>query len=361
MEDINHESNRSGASAALMSSSKSEDTPRAANRDAHLIPKEHQTSRNHIRSSEEADHMQVFVEKVAVWMDAFDKDKHFGRTIPYQAFKSPMLLNSFLACGVQHLALVNPGTADDKALLYYDTATSLLLRSLQNPDRDMAECAVAAVALNVYEVMSERSKCGMGRHISGARALIRECGWNARSTGVGAACFWLNIGMEVLSCLSFGWAICWDPDDWGLDMNFDPVSSATVPATPVPSSAGGSSGNHSFSALTPTGPETPTSATSRDAATIRHRVDVANESEELWVHRIFYIVAKIANFRASMPEFSVSSLHGEEFEFASRLAQWHELKKLCGRWNACCPRTMHPLAYIVPDGASSGSVFPKIW
>ena len=50
------------------------------------------------------------------------------------------------------------------------------------------ECAATAVVLNVYEIMSEKPTQRMS-HIAGARALIRECGWNARSTGLGAACF----------------------------------------------------------------------------------------------------------------------------------------------------------------------------
>jgi len=36
--------------------------------------------------------------------------------------------------------------------------------------------------------MSERALQRMN-HIAGARAPIKECGWSARSTGIGAACF----------------------------------------------------------------------------------------------------------------------------------------------------------------------------
>ncbi|KAF7541727.1 hypothetical protein G7Z17_g11905 [Cylindrodendrum hubeiense] len=174
--------------------------------------------REFLNAPEEIAYMQVFVEDVWVWMDSFDQEKHFSRLIPFYALKSTMLLNAFLACGVKHLALSSPNK-NDKALFYYNTATSQLLRSLQNPDRNMAECAITAVILNVYEVMSEKPAHRM-RHIGGARALILECRWDASSTGIGAACFWQNVTMEVLICLSEKWQTTWDPDDWGLDLGF---------------------------------------------------------------------------------------------------------------------------------------------
>ncbi|KAG4222728.1 hypothetical protein PC116_g28799, partial [Phytophthora cactorum] len=216
--------------------------------------------REYLNSPEELRFMQVFVSEVGIWMDSLDKEKHFSRQIPYHALKCPMLLNALLACGVKHLTLTQQ-YSDDKALFYYDTATTQLLRSLQNPERDTAECATTAVVLNVYEIMSDKPTKRMS-HIAGARALIRECGWNAKSKGLGAACFWLNVGMELLSCLAFNWQTAWEPEKWGLDMDFN---------------------------------------TEKDTG-----------NEEVWVHRIFYIVAKIANFRASIPKFQEPSPHDEQ-------------------------------------------------
>jgi hypothetical protein len=266
-------------------------------------------------------YMQIFVEEVGVWMDSLDKHKHFSTLIPYHALKSPMLLNAFLSCGVKHLGLVNPNFKDDKHLHYYDTATTMLLRSLQNPDRNTAECATTAVVLNVYEIMSEKPAARMN-HIAGARALIRECGWDARSTGIGAACFWLNIGMEVLSCLAFNWQTSWDPDQWGVDMEFG---------------AGTGGGD----------------ASSQDPAVVG--------DEEIWVHRIFYIVARIANFRATIPKFQEASPHDEQVRLGNRLAQWQDLKRLCDSWNNCCPKTMHPFGYLYSTQTKSKSAFPNVW
>lgn len=264
----------------------------------------------YLTSPEEVLFMQVFVEEVGLWMDSMDGQKHFSRLLPFHALGEPMLLNAFLACGARHLTLVNPAYHEDKALFYYDTATTQLLRSLQNPDRDTVCCATTAVILNVYEIMSERAMQRMN-HIAGARALIKECGWNARSTGIGAACFWLNVGMELLSCLHFNWQVAWEPDQWGVDMNFQQ--------------------ENDFG------------------------------KEEIWVHRVLYIVGKIANFRASIPRFQEASPHDEQMRRQARYAEWQRLKHLCDSWDRSIPRTMHPVGYLHPSQTSSKSAFPEVW
>lgn len=254
--------------------------------------------------------MQVFVEEVGLWMDSMDPHKHFSRLLPFHALSEPMLLNAFLACGARHLALVNPVYKDETALHYYDTATSFLLKSLQNPNRDTVICATTAVILNVYEIMSERALQRMN-HIAGARALIKECGWNARTRGVGAACFWLNVGLEVMSCLHFNWQVAWNPDEWGVDMDF-----------------------------------------SRE---------LENGREEIWTHRMLYIIGKVANFRATIPSNSDPHTHVEEARMQQRLDEWTKLKDMADRWNSGIPRTMHPMAYLYPYQTTSKSAFPEVW
>jgi len=267
-------------------------------------------TREYLSDPQEVLFMQVFVEEVGLWMDSMDPMKHFSRLLPFHALQEPMLLNAFLACGARHLTLVNPLYHEDKALYYYDTATTQLLRALQNPDRDTVLCATTAVILNVYEIMSERALQRMN-HIAGARALIKECGWNARSSGIGAGCFWLNVGMELLSCLHFNWQTAWEPDQWGIDMDF---------------SRGREPGK-----------------------------------EEIWVHRMLYITAKIANFRATIPRFQEASVQDEQMRQQRRYAEWQNLKNLCDNWNNSVPRTMHPIGYLFPHQTSSKSLFPEVW
>jgi hypothetical protein len=263
-------------------------------------------TRDYLKSQEEVLYMQVFVEEIGIWMDSMDAHKHFSRLLPFHALNEPMLLNAFLACGARHLALVNPKYSEEKALHYYDVATRDLLHSLQDPDRDTVLCATTAVILNVYEIMGERALQRMN-HIAGARALIKECRWNARAIGVGAACFWLNVGMEILSCLHFNWQVAWDPDEWGIELDFSP--------------------------------------------------ETESGKEENWTHKILYIVAKICNYRASIPRSSDIARQ----TLQDRHNEWLRLKDMTDRWNEGIPRTMHPMAYLYPGQTISGSAFPEVW
>ena len=267
-------------------------------------------TQDYLNSPEEVLFMQVFVEEVGLWMDSMDPMKHFSRLLPFHSLGEPMLLNAFLACGARHLTLVNAAYQEDKALHYYDTATRGLLKSLQDPNRDTVICATTAVILNDYEIMSEKALQRMN-HIAGARALIKECGWSARSTGIGAACFWLNVGMELLSCLHFNWQVAWEPDDWGVDMDF-----------------------------------------ARETESGR---------EEIWTHRIVYIVGKIANFRACIPRFKEADPRDEQIRLQNRYAEWKRLKDWSDSWNENVPRTMHPMAYLYPYQTTSKSAFPEVW
>ncbi|KAF3909790.1 hypothetical protein ABW21_db0200845 [Orbilia brochopaga] len=267
--------------------------------------------RSILNRSEETLFMQVFVEEVGIWMDTLDPLKHFSRLLPFHSLSEPMLLNAFLACGAKHLSLVNPAYKEDRALHYYDFSTRLLLDSLQKPHRDTVICAVTAVVLNVYEIMSERALQRMN-HIAGARALIKECGWTALDEGIGGACFWINVTMELLSCLHFNWPIAWKPDDWGVNMNFSQ--------------------------------------------------DCDPGHEELWAYRMVYLLAKVADFRATTPRYTEpydQLLIARKTQ--ERFAEWRYLKEQCEAWDASVPRPMQPMSYLLPGETSSKSNFPSIW
>ncbi|KAK4574703.1 hypothetical protein LTR86_001544 [Recurvomyces mirabilis] len=266
--------------------------------------------KEYLDSQDETLFMQVFVEEVGLWMDSMDSQKHFSRLLPFHSLSEPMLVNAFLACGAKHLTLVNPAYTEEKALHYYDTATTHLLQNLQNPNRDTVICATTAVILNVYEIMSERALQRMN-HIAGARALIKECGWNARAQGIGSACFWLNVGLEVLSCLHFNWQVAWDPDDWQVDMDFTR--------------------------------------------------EIMNGREEVWTHRMLYILAKVCNFRATIPRHAEQNLQDEQNRTQQRYEDWTRLKGWADAWNNGIPRTMQPMAFLYSYQTSSKSVFPEVW
>ncbi|KAH8425472.1 Zn(II)2Cys6 transcription factor [Aspergillus melleus] len=266
-----------------------------------------------LSNPEEVFLVQTFVEEVGPWMDAMDEMKHFTNILPFHALEEPMLLKAFMACGARHLFQVNPSYGEGKASYFHDLASQDLLGLLQDPDRDSVLCATAAVILNIYESMTSRSMISVHgmNHIAGARALIKECRWDATSPGLGGACFWLNVSMELLSCLHFNWTLAWDPDTWGVDMNMEQTQ---------PSVAG---------------------------------------NEELWTHRMVYICAKVTNFRSTF-----SHVHGLDHSTA-QIDQWYRdwcvYNEWCDQWANAVPRSMTPLGYLQPWQTNSKSVFPEIW
>ncbi|KAF7116830.1 hypothetical protein CNMCM5793_005411 [Aspergillus hiratsukae] len=255
--------------------------------------------------------LRSFVEEVGPWMDSMDAIKHFSQILPFHALEEPMLLKAFMACGARHVYLVNPAYGEEKATYFHDIASRDLLHSLQDPDRDSALCATTAVLLNVYELMSSLSIQDMN-HIAGARALIKECHWDARSPGLGGACFWLNVGMELLICMRYNWALAWDPDTWGVKLTMDPAE---------PSIAG---------------------------------------NEEIWTHRMVYICAKVANFRSSVSHSGALNSPPNNFE-----EEWNTYNDWCDQWRDAVPRSMRPLGYLHPSGypwqPRSRPQFPEIW
>lgn len=239
--------------------------------------------REYFSRPEELQYMQAFIEAIGNWMDAFDSEGHFSQLIPHMAVKAPALRSALLAFGAKQVR--------GQAEMYYDTAKTQLYIG-----RGDELCAAAAV-LNMYE----------NNRTSMATNLIQG-GWNASSTGIGKACFWLHVVVEVLNCLTVDVKTLWDPDDWGVNMAF----------------------------------------TSKQDGTL------GNGRDEIWVHRIFYILASVSNFRAEWTTFE-----DEVLKLGIRLPRWQTLKRLCDSWNNATPRTMHPLGYL--DASQTGSLFPRIW
>jgi hypothetical protein len=301
--------------------------------------------RNHLSTEEEIHLMQAFIDGVAIWMDAFDREKHFANVVPYMVFKTPMLLNALLACGAKHLALMG-AQDDEKAQHYYGIAASLLLSRQQERNRDPSKCTVAAVVLSAYDVMSDDPARRM-RNIATTRALIKQRGWDASTGGLGTACFWVNVSMDVISSLSFSHTTAWEPDDWGLDLEF-----ATLGAESRSCSRSVAGSDDIWGA-----------AARADSLVNNHLNNHADGhetgDEELWIHRIFYILAKIANFRATTPRSQEPSPHDEQVRLQNRYAEWRRLQNMCNSWNDTCPRSMRPYGYS--PGPSARSLFPNVW
>jgi hypothetical protein len=204
-------------------------------------------------------------------------------------------------------------TADQYYLGYTKTSEQKgkgLLRELStNTNRDVSLCATTAVVLNATELIVEKPLQLMN-HIAGARALVKESRWDARSAGIGAAAFWVNVTMEVLCCLQYNWQVAWHPEDWGVDMDFEHVDAKEI-----------------------------------------------GLPQDIWVHRMVNILARTVNFRATTPRYQEQA----DAALETRLAEWTNLTNMCYHWTSKIPHCMRPLAIIPTERTRSKSNFPEIW
>lgn len=260
-------------------------------------------------SRSELELLQAFIDGVGIWMDSLDERLDFKQVIPFYALKSPLIFNALLACGAKHLSSKRP-ELEDRAATLYNSATAQLVRTLENPEREIADCAAASILLNVYEALCHIPIWQMS-HMLGARALVIECGWNASSTGIPAACFWLSMGIEVQYCLAMHCPTAENPDDWGLGCDW--------------SRSDGSTG------------------------------------VQTWVHRSFYALAKVTNFRATESSNMLRTPVTEQSTLSLRLAEWQALKRLCDDWSRHCPQAMRPAGCAVLGSKEGLSCLPQFW
>ena len=78
-------------------------------------------------------------------------------------------------------------------------------------------------------------------------------------------------------------------------------------------------------------------------------------NEEKWVHKMVYILAKVANFRATVQPLDSYEMQRRRYE------EWKNLHNLCIAWNSAVPRSMHPMAYLYPYQTTHKSAFPEVW
>ncbi|KAJ5636298.1 uncharacterized protein N7484_009611 [Penicillium longicatenatum] len=293
--------------------------------DAHLVPGDellpHGTSHfaqklamKHYSSAsltdpEQSFLLQLFVEEVGPWIDSMDSMRHFTQVLPLLAIDEPMLLKALVACGARQAFRMDPSYGAEKVLHHYEAANHDLLYAVQDPNRDSVLCATAALVLGIYEMMSSQP---LTKHTSGSRALIRECGWTAKTPSLGGSCFWISVSMEVLHCLNYICPLSWNPDTWGVDMHMEQVQPFW-------------------------------------------------KNDDQWLHRIIYICAKIANFRVSTQHLQSLNDPSQNTQFNDAVQEWNHYNAWCEQWANSIPRSMKPLSNIQPWHAESKSPFPKIW
>ncbi|KAJ5159878.1 uncharacterized protein N7482_006882 [Penicillium canariense] len=125
------------------------------------------------------------------------------------------------------------------------------------------------------------------------------------------------IRMELLSSLHYKWMLSWNPDTWGVDM---------------------------------------------DMRQHQHQAHPFGKAEDLWLHRIIYICAKVANFRIATQ--SLQSLDGSmdhANELSDAFLEWSHCDSLCEQWFENAPRSLKPLGIVPQWQTEPRSAFPTIW
>lgn len=214
-----------------------------------------------------------------------------------------------MACGARHHYLVSPSNDEEEILALRDKSWQHLCDSLKSSDHDLTLCAAAAVVLDFCELMRPPIMPTMNNTATAPR-LIKQCGWDGQTPGLGGSCFWLNVSLELLNCLRSNRTLSWNPDTWGVDMS-----------------------------------------------SMREAPLEAVGDEELWIRRMVYICAKICNFRASSPQ-PVIKKRINYPELTQRCMGWTILHDWCDQWDRAVPRSLLPLSYIL---CPEGSTFPEIW
>jgi hypothetical protein len=234
-----------------------------------------------------------------------------------------MLYHAFIACGALQQYMMDPiSWPKVHHESHYKKSQETLEQSLvqarwssqQGANVDLELPAVTSVVLSVYACMIQ-TKEQRWKVLSRTRQLIKECNWDATSVGPGGACFWLERGMELLTCLSPPTLkVPWDPDTWSLDMNY------------------------SFGE------------------------DTRRGMEYLWTHRIIYILSKVTNDLWN-PMQSKGKVPPDSSDDPMEL--WHEYASLLRGWEDRIPPTMRPVWKILPGPTAyrpggKNSNFPSI-
>ncbi|KAI1737234.1 hypothetical protein F4680DRAFT_468243 [Xylaria scruposa] len=134
-----------------------------------------------------------WVDEIAPWLDKFDNDCHFGRTLPVMAQDHRHLRCSMLALSARQQEQKHCELRSSASLALYQEAVHQLIPQLQT--RSTAVVA-SCVVLCVLEMMS-CSPNMWRRHLDGCASLIQSVGINGFSDGLEKALFWCFARMDV--------------------------------------------------------------------------------------------------------------------------------------------------------------------
>jgi hypothetical protein len=222
--------------------------------------------------------------EIADWLDKFDRDCHFRRTLPVLAKSSRHLFYAMLALSARQLERKDGSIPTSLTLSLYQAAVHLLVPELHRKDISViASCVVICV----LEMMSCSPKAWR-RHLDGCACLIRSMGIRGDSPGVEGALFWCFARMDVCGGLISKERTLIPIDEWSFTANFsDTVAMFTSTSDGDWSARFASYLNACttdllFSSSTPRNPQSPVSLQKDDPATYPRRWQELFEIIENW-------------------------------------------------------------------------------
>lgn len=170
-----------------------------------------------INKREEYELWKNWLDEIAPWLDKFDNQLHFQRTLPILAQSHDHLWYSMLALSARQLERKDNSLPIERSLFLYHRAIHLLLPHI--PTRSTAVIA-SCVVLCVLEMLSCAPQA-WERHLDGCASLIQAVGINGFVGGIEQALFWCFARMDVCGGLISSSKTLIPSNCWAPGVDFD--------------------------------------------------------------------------------------------------------------------------------------------
>ncbi|KAL2847831.1 hypothetical protein BJY01DRAFT_212337 [Aspergillus pseudoustus] len=159
--------------------------------------------------------LRVYEKGIATWMDVFDSDLTYQRSLLCLVPSSPLLLNAICALAARQLSLTAPSplTWTPVAEHYYGQAVHLLARLLNDYPSKMELAIVGTVLLSSYELLAFPG-LDYQRHFKGTNTIINSIHAYKSESCLTRASFWIYARHEVAEALNRSSPTLQDPGLW---------------------------------------------------------------------------------------------------------------------------------------------------
>lgn len=160
--------------------------------------------------------IQEFQNGVGKWVDLFDDELHFQRTVVKRALESPLLMNAICALTARQVSMVDRADLWKSATVhYYAESLHHLITTLGLPTCCPEDTLPATILLSSYELLVLPG-LDHRRHVSGALTLIKTYECKASSQGLVGAAFWVYARQDLAMALLHECPTMLPPEEWGI-------------------------------------------------------------------------------------------------------------------------------------------------